>query len=462
MQLLPIVLIGVLLMADGGLGVDAALSPGVLALGTIAPIAIVLALQWLGTAWCGRRLRGRGAPAAVRLADRLSRGARLLLAGHFAFAALVLGLLLAIRDVTGNLLLVDELLALFPTLAGLAFTWWIYYPVERRLRDALLVRHIDQGEPLFLPPGRGRYVLMQVRLQLLFLLVPILLILGAGEAIDLAVAALDGSRLAVLGEGATVVAAAMVVLTAPQLARIVLEVEPLEAGELRTRLLDMCRAHRVRVRDVLVWRTHGSLVNAAVMGLIGPLRYVLLTDALLESMEGQQLESVMAHEIGHVRRHHMFWLLVCVVASSIVVAVPLFWVQLGLEGATGPWAKAMAAGSVIAGAGAVLLAFGWVSRRFERQADAFAVRHLDGAAGAISAQAVGVLSAALRRVAAQSAVPAQRHSWRHGSIAARQAHLESLVGLPQERLPIDREVRWIKAVSAAIAAAGLLYGVALG
>ncbi len=461
MQLLPIVLIGVLLMADGGLGTNAALAPGAMVAGTFLPIAAVLAIQWLGTAWCVRRLRGRGAPAAIRLADRMSRGARLLLAGHFAFAALVLGLPLAIRDVTGNLLLIDEGLALLPTLAGIAFTWWIYYPVERRLREALLVRHIDQCEPLFLPPGRGRYVLMQVRLQLLFLLVPTLLIFGAAEAIDLAVAALDGSRLAVLGEGATVVAAALVVLIAPQLARIVLEVEPLQAGELRTRLLDICRAHRVRVRDILVWRTHGSLVNAAVMGLIGPLRYVLLTDALLELMEGRELESVMAHEIGHVRRHHMFWLLVCVVAASIVAGVPLFWVQQRLVGAAGPWAKAIAAASVIVGAGAVLLAFGWVSRRFERQADAFAVRHLDASAGAISVQAVGILAAALGRVAAQSAVPAQRRSWRHGSIAARQAHLESLVGLPQEKLPIDREVRWIKAVCAALAAAGLLYGAAL-
>jgi Zn-dependent protease with chaperone function len=303
---------------------------------------------------------------------------------------------------------------------------------------------------------------MQVRLHLLFMLVPILMIFGAAEAIDLAVAALDGTRWAALGETATVAAAAGVVLIAPLLARLVLEVTPLGAGALRERLLAICRTHRVRVREVLVWHTHGSLVNAAVMGLAGPLRYVLLTDALLELMEGRELESVMAHEIGHVRRHHMFWLLVCLFAAALVTAIPLLWVQERLVDAAGAWARGAAAAAVAAGAAAVLAAFGWVSRRFERQADAFAVRHLDGGAAAISAGSAATLCLALGRVAALSAVPATRRSWRHGSIAARQAHLQSLVGRPPESLPIDREVRWIKAVAAAVAAAGLLYAAARG
>ena len=99
------------------------------------------------------------------------------------------------------------------------------------------------------------------------------------------------------------------------------------------------------------------------------------------------------------------------------------------------------------------MGFGWVSRRFERQADAFAVRHM--AEGEhVDADAVGVMTRALERVATLNHVPVARRSWRHGSIAWRQDYLHSLVGTSVDVSPIDRTVTRIKA--AALAALTLL------
>ena len=96
-----------------------------------------------------------------------------------------------------------------------------------------------------------------------------------------------------------------------------------------------------------------------------------------------------------------------------------------------------------------LLAFGFVSRRFERQADTYAVRLLserDQSADATPAS-VNAMAGALSMVAFVNHVPVERPSWRHGSIAWRQAYLRSLAGRPHARLGIDSLVRAICALA---------------
>ncbi|MCH8133271.1 MAG: M48 family metalloprotease [Myxococcales bacterium] len=233
-----------------------------------------------------------------------------------------------------DLVLVDELIVILPPVVGALGTWWIHYPMERRLREALLIRQLDLGRPIYPVLGRGAYVLVQARLHLLLLLVPILIILGLIEIVDLAASGLTeppGPKW--VTEVATLAVAAVVFVFSPLLARFVLALKPLSAGPMRDDLERMCRRHGVRLRQALVWDTYGSMINAAVMGLTGRLRYLLLTDALLETMSRPQVEAVMAHEVGHIRGHHMPWLVVCFLAA-MVVAVRVVETSLGLVGAT--------------------------------------------------------------------------------------------------------------------------------
>ena len=332
-----------------------------------------------------------------------------------------------------------------------------------------MIRRLDEGVPVRVLPTRASYVLLQARLNILLILVPILIIVALGEVVDVLVPVDSVSgRNAPLNEIASFGATLLVLLCSPLLARVLLTVKPLPAGEVREDLLEICRAHGVRVREILLWDTHGSMINGAVMGFLGRLRYVLLTDALLESMRRDQLRAVMAHEIGHVRRRHMPWLIVamlaCLIGPAVVVEGGLVAVSFGLpewEQSARTTLDSVALGLTLLGA---FLAFGWISRRYERQADTFAVQHLSGVRTAsrdvavetavpdpvVTTHAATAMQSALEQVARLNAISPRRRSWRHGSILSRQLYLASLIGRPARVLPIDRQVRGIKLATSLI------------
>jgi Zn-dependent protease with chaperone function len=246
----------------------------------------------------------------------------------------------------------------------------------------------------------------------------------------------------------------LIMTVVPAMLRWLWDVVRIEEGQVRAMAREACERHGVRVVGPLLWRTHGAMVNAAILGLFWPLRYLLVTDALLEAMPKRQLEGVLAHEVAHVRLAHIAWLGASVVASAsalgwLVGAVVWMWPATGDVGAARDeetLATAAMLGSAAA-LGATLLTLGYVSRRFEWQADAFAVRHLsvsDGSNAGVTPQAAADMSGALATVASANGVPESRWGFRHGSIADRRMRVERLVGVALDAFEIDRVVRRIK------------------
>ena len=79
----------------------------------------------------------------------------------------------------------------------------------------------------------------------------------------------------------------------------------------------------------------------------------------------------------------------------------------------------------------IVIGFGWVSRRIERQADTFAVRDrsmLQADDGRATADAVDAMAGALESIAGAARHRAGARSWRHGAIAWRCGYLRSLEG----------------------------------
>ena len=123
------------------------------------------------------------------------------------------------------------------------------------------------------------------------------------------------------------------------------------------------------------------------------------------------------------------------------------------------WVNVFAVALVLLG---TLAGFGWVSRRFERQADAFAAVHLSRKSTEttgiwILPAAVHAMRSALGAVAAFNGVDPARRSWRHGSIASRQDQLTLIEGRPADELPVDAVVNWIKLASAVLIIAGVVF-----
>ncbi len=86
--------------------------------------------------------------------------------------------------------------------------------------------------------------------------------------------------------------------------------EPLEPGPLRERLREMARSVGVRLVGVYRLRLSDKTrqANAAFAGL-GSTRRILLGDTLLDRFPDEEIEVVMAHEMGHYRNRDLWRLL---------------------------------------------------------------------------------------------------------------------------------------------------------
>ena len=98
--------------------------------------------------------------------------------------------------------------------------------------------------------------------------------------------------------------------------------EPLENEDLKERLVRLSERAGTRVRGVYKWRLSekSKKANAALTGL-GTTRRIILADTLLDHYSQDEIEAVLAHELGHhVHRH---------IVKSIVVQAGItlfgFW-----------------------------------------------------------------------------------------------------------------------------------------
>lgn len=100
---------------------------------------------------------------------------------------------------------------------------------------------------------------------------------------------------------------------------------PLPAGPLRSRLESFCRAERVNYADIMLWPLlEGQALTAGVMGLVARYRYLLVTPALLAALSQEELEAVMAHEIGHVKKNHLQLYLFLFLGFSLVAQLTTY------------------------------------------------------------------------------------------------------------------------------------------
>jgi STE24 endopeptidase len=118
-----------------------------------------------------------------------------------------------------------------------------------------------------------------------------------------------------------------VVVLIAQLAPVVLfpifyKFEPLQDEDLKLRLVRLGERAGTRVRGVYKWRLSekSKKANAALTGL-GNTRRIILADTLLENYSHDEVEAVLAHELGHhVHKHILKG-----IAVQAVVTLIGFW-----------------------------------------------------------------------------------------------------------------------------------------
>jgi STE24 endopeptidase len=215
--------------------------------------------------------------------------------------------------------LVDELLILAPVVLPLLLFWTVMHGLQKAAQRSLARTHGQQTRPASL----FAFLWQNARHHLALVVLPALAVIGLQESAARAWPQLDANAWWLY---IPVLAVMLIVL--PLALRNIWHTSPLPAGPLRERLLAICRAQRVGVREILVWQTGGQVANAAVAGVIRGLRYVFLTDELLARLSPAEVEAVLRHELGHIRGRHML-------LRMLVLALPLMlWmaVQQALPG----------------------------------------------------------------------------------------------------------------------------------
>jgi Zn-dependent protease with chaperone function len=257
---------------------------------------------------------------------------------------------------------------------------------------------------------------------------------------------------------------ALLMLFLPPLLRLILGARSLEAGPLRERLERMCATAGYRATDLLVVPTGTSkMANAFVVGLSTRWRYVFFTETILDGMVPEELECVLVHEVTHSQKRHIFFYLISALAFSLVSG--LAHEALGVAGVPSVVLPVAMLGWGLLYWG---LAFGYVSRRFETEADLVAARVAPAVEGGfLPYGAARRMAAALERVAQLNHVPVWAPSWRHFTIERRidillHAEVNPAIGARFERV-CDR-LRWGAAglLLAGLLCGGILFGIQYG
>lgn len=157
-------------------------------------------------------------------------------------------------------------------------------------------------------------------------------------------------------------------------------IKPLEREALRSRLQALCERARVPVPGMYVWGLgdKSRRANAALVGT-GSTRRILLSDTLLADYSEDEIEVILAHELGHHVHADMrtglllefIRIALCFAAGALVLGT--VWARFRLSGPADVAGLPLlfAAGALVSGATGLALK-AW-SRRNERRADEFAL-----------------------------------------------------------------------------------------
>lgn len=222
---------------------------------------------------------------------------------------------------------------------------------------------------------------------------------------------------------------------------------PLEQGLYRHRIEALCSKAGLKYSNILYWPIFGGrMITAGVMGLVGRFRYILVTNGLLRLLTLEEIDAVIAHEIGHIKCHHLLFYLFFFIGYpflyfalqqpidlfiSFAITPHAFWDKMGMDSAVIS-VTLFNMIMIITFLAYFRYIFGYFMRNFERQADTYVYSLFNSAKPLIST---------FQKIAATSAQPADKPNWHHFSIKERIDFLVRCETNPLEILRHNRKIR---------------------
>jgi STE24 endopeptidase len=333
-----------------------------------------------------------------------------------------------------SLLLKPALLT--PYLATMVLSWFVYYDSDRAAHEDFWGRGSFHG--------RSAYVMLHLRQNLLLFVPPLLVMVGQDALHQFVGGGDQPDDVSLLYVGLLVGLLAITVVFLPYVLRLILGLRPLPAGPVRDHLTATARRLGFRISDILVWNTRCTQANAMVSGMVPYLRYIVLTDRLLDELSIDEIEAVFGHEVGHIKHHHMpFYTLFLVLSVAVLAAgfqSATQWAMPNLADSSSVWKEVIERREwfLFPMVAYIFLCFGYMSRRCERQADLYGC-HVAGFPAMIRA---------LDKVADLNGISKERpgwlSAWQHGTMAERIEFLERTVARPELESTFQRRFGWLK------------------
>lgn len=199
---------------------------------------------------------------------------------------------------------------------------------------------------------------------------------------------------AVAGAAAVIVAYSVVY---PHVLAWIWRAAPLADDEIGRRVRSMLERHSPGIRKAVVVPTeHAPTGNAFATGVWPGGRWLFVTETLLRRYSPEEVSAVVAHEIGHLRSHHVLRASAATLAAAAVVASVLATLVAVAVPDDGALRTSLFAATGLLTSLSALSVGRRMQRRFEFQADDFAAGTLGSGAP---------LAAALRRLARDNWLP---------------------------------------------------------
>jgi len=114
-----------------------------------------------------------------------------------------------------------------------------------------------------------------------------------------------------------------IIIFSPFLIIKIWPLKPLDDFALRETILKFLEKNKVKINEIYVLGNLGKkLYTAGIIGFLPPFKYLFFSKNLLSILSSEEILGVVAHEVGHLKKRHNFWLLL------LLLNLPLFLLTL--------------------------------------------------------------------------------------------------------------------------------------
>ena len=185
------------------------------------------------------------------------------------------------------------LIALLPAFVSLAAIWFVH--------STFATLSVSQSVA---------ETMCRVKVYILLILMPLVGLLMIKDLTEnLAAKSAHWIEMAILPAGIVTIAILM-----PFAISWIFPTQSIKKTKLGEQLANLSQKLKLNVYDIRIWGTGNRIINALVAGIVPQGRTVLITDRLIKEFELDEIKAVYLHEMGHIKRHHLFQRLIAAAA----------------------------------------------------------------------------------------------------------------------------------------------------